>query len=327
MTHHITHRISTLRIMSKNKTWTPPGWAWELDLLTLVFLVIGLLVPYSIFTQHMAESSFAANQAALKVKEQSYILWSIGLFLLFVMHLALSGASDDALSTPVVQMVSPLVFASLAYYRIYAVAADMQQPTILTGGLGQILLFATMVILLTFLLARLRLARHLHRFRDTQWDLECSASYDSTYFSLLAQFRPLVYPPRRYRACDQGLLVEGWCYSVVVPFSSIQSVFAMRAASVSAAGHYYASNTGNLVRLELVDSPRPMFISPEGRDELVQYITNHTAHMRPSQTHRSRHGTHPGVTARDTHPGSKARATHAGLNEHETRSSARPSHP
>jgi hypothetical protein len=86
--------------MSKNKTWAPPGWPWELDLLTLAFLVMGVLIPYNLFTQHMAESSLAANQAVVKLKEQTYILWSIGLCLLYVMHLALSGAGDDALSIP-----------------------------------------------------------------------------------------------------------------------------------------------------------------------------------------------------------------------------------
>ncbi len=310
--------------MSKNKTWAPPGWPWELDLLTLAFLVMGVLIPYNLFTQHMAESSLAANQAVVKLKEQTYILWSIGLCLLYVMHLALSGAGDDALSIPVVQMTSPVVFAALAYYRIYVVAADMQQTTMLTGNLGQILVFIAVVMLITFIVARLRLARHLHRFRDTQWDLECSASYDATYFSLMAEFRPLVYPPRRYRACDQGLLIEGWCYSVVIPFTSIQSVHPVRANTLTTAGYYYASNTGNLVRLELVDSPRPLFISPEGRDELIQYIAHYTTHMRPSQQHRSRHGTHPGVTARDTHPGLSARATHAGLNERDTSPGVRP---
>jgi|GEM_PF-1585864 hypothetical protein len=299
--------------MSKNKTWTPPGWPWELDLLTLAFLVIGVLIPYNLFTQNIADSSLAANQAAVKLKEQTYILWSIGLCLLYIMHLALSGAGDDALSIPVVQMVSPALFASLAYYRILTVATDMQQTTMLTGHPGQILVFLVVVMLITFIVARLRLARHLHRFRDTQWDLECAARYDSSYFSLMAEFRPLVYPPRRYRVCDQGLLIEGWCYSVVIPFTSIQSVHAVRASAVTAAGYYYTSNTSNLVRLELVDSPRPLFISPEGRDELVQYIAHYTAHMRPSQQHRSRHGTHPGVTARDTHAALHERDTQAGL--------------
>ena len=310
--------------MSKNKTWAPPGWPWELDLVTLAFLVIGVLIPYNIFTSHIADSSLAANQAVAKLKEQTYILWSIGLCLLYIMHLALSRTGDDSLSIPVVQLISPMLFACLAYYRIHTVSHDMQQPTMLTGGFGQIALLLVVVMLITFIVARLRLARHLHRFRDTQWDLECSASFDSSYFSLLAEFRPLVYPPRRYRVCDQGLLIEGWFYSVVVPFSSVQSASTVRASAIAAAGHYYASNTANLVRLELTDSPLPLFISPEGRDEVVHYITQHTTHMRPSQHHRSRHGTHPGVTARDTHPGLSARATHAGLNERDARPGVRP---
>ena len=302
--------------MSKNKTWAPPGWPWELDLLSLIFLVAGLLIPYNIFIQHYAESSLAANQAALKLKEQTYILWSIGLVVLFVMHLALAGASDDSMSTPFIHLFSPLVFAGLAYYRIYTVSHDMGQASFVTGHWTQMLLFGVVVVAATLIMARLGLARHMHRYRDESWDLICPARYDRSFFTLIVQFRPLVYPPRRYRLSQNGILVEGWFYAIVLPFSKLQSMNPVRFMGISTAGHYYASNSSNLVRFELLDSDRPLFISPEQRDEFIQYCMHHLLRARPSSVHRSRHGTNPGVTARDTHPGLTARDTHASGRPH-----------
>ena len=298
--------------MSKNKTWGPAGWPWELDLLSLVFIVVAVLLPYQIFAAHAADSSLAANQAALKLKEQSYILWSIGLVALLLMHLGLAGVGDRSNSLPVIHLVSPLVFAGLAYYRILVVSSDLNQPMFVNGHLGQMLLGIVVVIVATLLVAKLRMARLMHRFRDTAWEMECGSEYDRSYFELIAQFRPLLYPPRRYRLCDEGILVEGWIYAVVIPFSNIQSINPVKAMGFSSAGHYYASNTSSLVRLELLDSDDPLFISPYGRDEFLHYCAHHVARTRPSTHHRTRQGTNPGVTARDTHPGQPVRDTHTG---------------
>lgn len=287
--------------MSKNKTWAPPGWPWELDILALLFVVVAVVLPYSIYTGNLASAETTANPAVLKLKEQTYILWSIGICLLFVMHLALGGARLEMLSTPFIHLISPMVFAVLAYYRIYIVSVDMEKITLVTGQPGQIAMLIAGVFLLTFVVARLRMARYLHRFRDTQWDLICPSHYDSSYLELIAQFRPLVYPPRRYRACEEGILVEGWFYTIGIPFDMVQTINPIRAMGFAADGNYYASNTNALVRFELLDSGKPIFISPDGRDEFIQYCARHVARMRPSTNHHSRHGTNPGVTARSSH--------------------------
>lgn len=298
--------------MSKNKTWGPAGWPWELDLLSLIFIVIAVLIPYQIFTAHAADSALAANQAALKLKEQSYILWSIGLVALLLMHLGLAGVGDRSNSLPIIHLISPIIFAALAYYRILVVSQDLNQTFFVNGHASQIALGIIAVIVATFLVAKLRMARLMHRFRDTEWEMECDSAYDKSYFELIAQFRPLLYPPRRYRLCSEGILVEGWIYAVVIPFSNIQSINPVKTMGFSASGHYYASNTSSLVRLELLDSDDPMFISPYGRDEFLHYCAHHVARIRPSTHHRTRQGTNPGVTARDTHPGLNSRGTHAG---------------
>lgn len=291
--------------MSKNKTWAPPGWPWELDILALIFLVIALAVPYAIFSGQTADPSLSINPAEQKLKEQTYMLWSIGICLLYVMHLALAGARLETLSTPFIHLLSPMVFALLAYFRIYTVATDMEQSTMVTGEPAQIALLIAGVFVLTFVVARLRMARYLHRFRDVQWDLLCASRYDASYLELITQFRPLVYPPRRYRVCENGILVEGWFYTIAIPFEMVQTINPVRTMGIAAAGNYYASNTGALVRFELLDSGKPIFISPDNRDEFIQYCARHVARMRPSANHQSRHGgTSPGTSARHTHAGS-----------------------
>lgn len=289
--------------MSKNKTWSPPGWPWELDILALVFVIIGLVVPYSLYTGNMAGGAESVNPAVLKLKEQTYILWSIGICVLYVMHLALANVSMEAQSTPFVHLISPLVFSLLAYFRINTVAKDMERTTFIDGSVGQIAMLVGAILFITLIVARLRMARYLHRFRDVQWDIISYARYDSSYLELIAQFRPLVYPPRRYRASEEGVLVEGWFYTIVVPFDSVQTINPVRTMGFSAAGNYYASTTSSLVRFELLDNDKPLFISPENRDEFIQYCARHVARTRPSATHHSRHGTSAGVTARGTQAG------------------------
>ena len=192
--------------MSKNKTWSSPGWPWELDILAFVFVVIALLVPFLIYHENTSAAG-VSNPAALRLKEQTYILWSIGIGVLYVMHIAVASASLGNISTPFIHLISPLGFALLGYYRIYEVSADMGSITMINGETGQVVAASAAVIFITLVVAKLRMARLMHRFRDVQWDLVCPSSYDRSYFELMTQFRPLVYPPRRYRASEQGLLV------------------------------------------------------------------------------------------------------------------------
>ena len=291
--------------MAKKNTWATPGWPFELDLLALLFLLAAVLIPFSLFNGYSPEVNADTNLAVAKLKEQTYILWSIGICVLFVMHLALAGANMEIISTPFLHLVSPMVFALLAYFRVHSVASDIGQPVwYATGEPKQIVLLALGVFFLTFLAARLRMLRYLLRFRDTRWDLVLKSSYDSSYLELIAQFRPLVYPPRRYRACEEGFIVEGFFYIIAIPFAMVQTINPVRNVGFSSAGNYYASNTQSMVRLELLDSGKPIFISPDQRDEFIQYCARHVARTRPASTRQGTYtggATHAGA-AKPTHP-------------------------
>ncbi len=294
--------------MSKKTVWAPPGWPFELDALALAFVLLALIVPYSIFMDQVATATLD-NPVASKLQEQTNILWAIGICVLFVMHLALAGASMDTLSTPFLHLLSPLFFGLLAYFRIFAVSNDAGRTNFfITGSAGQVALLFVVGLIATFLVARLRMARHLMRFRNTVWDKVEKSSFDSSYFELIAQFRPLVYPPRNYRASEAGILVEGWFYTIVIPFEMVQSISAVRTMGFSAAGNYYATNTKSLVRLELLDNGKPIFISPDHREEFIQYCAHHIARLRPS-AHHSRHGTSPGISTHSSTYSGIPRAT------------------
>lgn len=285
--------------MSNKKTWSALGWPWELDLLALVFVVVSLIGPYLIYSEHFA-SRTTLNPVAAHINEQTYILWAIGICVLFAMHLALAGSLLDNLSTPFLHLLAPLVFALLAYYRIFAVSHDMGDVTPVNGSAAQIVLTAGGALFASLLLARFRMMRHRMRFRETVWDKTEASAFDSSFFELIIQFRPLVYPPRRYRASQEGILVEGWFYTFAMPFEMIQSISAVRTMNIATDGDYYATNTKNLVRFELLDRSKPIFISPDNREEFIQYCAHHVARIRPPGT---KHGTMSGLYARHTHAG------------------------
>ncbi len=288
------------------------GWPWELDILTLVFVVIALAAPYFIFSEHTASATID-NPATSQLNEQAYMLWAIGICVLFVMHLALAGSMSDTLSTPFLHLVAPLVFALLAYYRIHAVSSDLGNVTPVNGSLSQVAMLVGSTLAVSLLIAKLRTVRHLLRFRDVTWDKIERSTFDSSFFELITQFRPLIYTPRLYRACSEGILVQGWFYTIAMPFEMIQSISAVRTMNISSDGDYYATNTHNLIRFELLDRNKPIFISPENRDDFIHYCAHHVARIRPPANRASRPGTMSGLYGRHTQSGgTRAGHTHAG---------------
>lgn len=290
--------------MSKKKTWSAPSWSWELDLLASLFVVAALAIPYLLFTG--TSNGSVVNEASAALEEQSHILWAIGVGVLFIMHLAVAGASLEMVSTPFLHLVAPLVFALVAYYRILVSArqADLADFP-LNGSPVQIAAAVGIVLVLTLATARMRTARYLRYYRNETWDINVKSRYDSSYFSLLAQFRPMVYPPRRIRASANGILAEGWFYVLSIPFEMVQSLSPVNHAGVALTGKYYASSTGNLVRMELLDNSLPIFISPENRNEFIHYCAQHIARLRPSSsnTRRSHSGTRSAHGSKETYAG------------------------
>lgn len=286
--------------MSKNKTWAPPGWPWEMDLLTLFFVALALGAPYYYF------NATETTTVAQTLEEQQHVLWAIGIVVLSVMHVAVAAARLEAISTPILYLLSPPAFAVLAYYRTFKVLQGTGQQTLLTGSVQQYALVVGSVLLLSLVMSRIRMARHMLRYRDIKWDIVCKSAYDSSYFALLTEFKPLAYPPRLLRACSEGILLEGWFYLAPFPFDRVQGIAPITSARRSANGHYLTSSTRTMVRIELLGNVHPFYISPERRDEFLSYCNQHLARLRPASM--AGH-THAGATR----SASATRGTRSGM--------------
>lgn len=306
--------------MSKNKTWSPPGWPWELDLLSLVFVGVALIVPY-IYFQMSSE-----DEITMALREQRHTLWAIGIVLLFILQIIIGGASLELISTPILHLVAPTLFALLAYYRSFTALQEANLTQVINGSVFQYFLVSIAAIALTAVMARIRTLRYLSHYRNVEWEIVQKAPYDSTYWSLITEFEPLVYPPRYYRACKDGILIESWFFIMAIPFTAFQSLSAAAGMRHTTNGRYIASSAKSLIRIELLDNAEPLFISPADRQQFLAYCAMHVARLRPTSTtaRAPSHGTHSG-TARGTHAGT-AKETQAGTARGTRAGTARATH-
>lgn len=303
--------------MSKNKKWSSPGWPWELDLLSLIFVAVALIVPFMYF------EAAGSNEVTRALREQHHTLWAIGIVVLFVVQLAIGGATLELISTPILHLVAPPIFAALAYYRSITVLQEANIPSALGGTVLHYALVVAAAIALTLAAARIRTVRFLRRFRDVQWDIVQKAPYDDTYWSLIPEFQPLVYPPRCYRACSEGILIEGLFYAMAIPFEMFQSLSPAAGLRHATNGRYMASSRRSIIRIELLDNAEPLFISPADRQSFLAYCAAQVSRLRPISSAKATHagsarGTHAGTvrgtrgaTAHGTRHGT-SRGTHSG---------------
>lgn len=278
--------------MKTKNRWAPPGWPWELELLAFIFVVIAIVVP--IYLEHMQDpepqQQLSLLARAQLEKQQDVFTWNklqgffIALMLigLYVAHLLIAGASIDFISTPFTHLFSPIVFAMITYYRLYQISmSSSSTTTIVSGNPVEIILWILGVLIITFMVARIRMARHMLNFRSIDWEISTPTQFDGTYFELLSHFQPLVYPPRMYRACQDGILIEGWFYVMPLPFDIIQSMDATRGASVTSAGYYLATSSKAMLRLRIVDKTEPILISPKDRTNFLRFCEQHIAARKP----------------------------------------------
>lgn len=269
-------------IMKKRNIWGPACWPWELEILSLAFVLAALVLPYMIDIQmtpsmegmSLAERSIYLNQLESgDFEDQSTFFWAVGILGLYAIHLMLAYSSLDMVSTSLPHLFSPLIFSSITYYRLLQLNKQGAE-TFITGKPGEIVLWLVIMIAVILMAAYLRKLRHLSRFKGMSWDLETRSLFDGTFFSDLAvTFRPLIYPSRRLRLGPQGMLIEGLLYVYPLSWASIQAVESVRRASYTADAHFYATSTKSLVRVQPTESATPVYISPVDREAFVNYCT------------------------------------------------------
>jgi len=288
--------------MSSKRTWGPSGWPWELELLALVFVIIALIIPFYLTYMEgpsqtemsliqQAESSRRVEQASLD--DQRSFFWAVIIIGLYIGHLIIAGASVEMISTPFIYLFTPLVFSMITYYRLYMLSFQKNAANIVSGNPLEIAVWALAVIFITLLVTRIRMSRHLLRFKGITWELVSKSKIDGTFFSELAlTIRPLLYPPRFYKACSEGILIEGWLYILPVPFHAIQSVDSVKRMGFMTSGKYLATSTRSMVRIQLTETTTPLYISPSDRDAFLQYCNSHLSRGVITLARDTAHGTH-----------------------------------
>lgn len=296
--------------MKDKPRWGLPGWPWELELLALVFVVTAIAVPYYLHYMQapdpsqlslLAKAEMAKKQQMATWQDLEGFFWAVVIVGLYLAHLAMASASIDYMSTPFTHLFSPLVFSSISYYRLFEITRGSTLNTnIVSGSFLEVLLWLFGVLVITFLLARIRMARLMLGFRNVDWDVSSPTLVDKSYIGLLLHIRPLIYFPRVCRACDQGILIEGWFYAMPIPFDSIQSMDPIHESTFVLSGYCLATSTNAMLRIQVTEKSEPILISPKHSDTFARYCKQFIGRKRTGATWPG--ATKPGANAIETKP-------------------------
>lgn len=269
-------------MMNKHKVWGAPGWAWELELLSLVFVFLALGIPLMLALQStgaapdemslIAQAQMERRGTEATLEEQQGVFWAIAILGLYAVHLVMAFSAVDMISTTFMHLFSPFVFATITYVRLFLLRDRGGWTGIVSGTWWEIAIGVLVVAVITILMARLRMARHMRRFREVEWEVSTPTKVDrSVWSSMLTNITPLIYPPKAYHACEDGIMIEGWLYLLPLPFKSIRSIEGVRRVRRMTNGQLYATSTERILRIQPMDSNVPLYISPEARAEFLQY--------------------------------------------------------
>jgi hypothetical protein len=263
-----------------------------LELLALIFVVTSIVIPYYLQVTETPDISQLTlmERAELQRQQESGgtfresgdFIWAIAIICLYLAHLAMAGATVNFLSSSFSHLFAPLMFAGITYYRLLKIDSHggTRNP-IVQGTAMEVLLLALGVVVITILVARIRMARHMLHFRNVAWDISSPTLFDGSFSKIAIQIQPLIYPPRVYHVSDEGILIEGWLYVMPIPFRLIQSIDRIAHRTLQSSGYYLATSTTHLVRIQLTESPAPVFISPRDHAGFLRYCQQHVTALRP----------------------------------------------
>ncbi|MFH0909231.1 MAG: hypothetical protein V1929_10750 [bacterium] len=267
--------------MKQTNRWMRPGWPWELEMLSLLFVLAAIVIPlYVAYLSEPAPVPTLLQQATgstgtstlLHFVHPHDVAWSIALLALFGGLIAVSRRGADVVSTPFVHLIAPLFFSFATYYRLYEIPQSTDTAiAIVSSSTGQVIAWAAGVIAIILLVARLCMARYAISFRDVTWDLSTPARRDSSILRLAPRILPLIYEPRTYRACDEGIVVEGRFYIMVIPFNLVQSISETSQPERLPSGQYFVRSVTRLIRIQVTSWPHPFFIAPRDHEEFFTY--------------------------------------------------------
>ena len=276
-----------------SKTENPlriPGHPWELEVLAIIFILIALLAPTLYEGKRpgpdtsglsIVEKAALEREAERKAEtsDPTMLIWGAVIIGAYAGHVILSRSSISFLSTPFTSLLMPLLFSMVAFFRLRSL--NHEAPDVLpfmSGSLSQGLLLFLIVATVTVILARIRMKRYMLSIKDIEWKIKTHSKYDFTFFELIMYFFPLIYPPRRFLACEHGMLIRGFLYVMPIPFDLIHAISPVKQMSFITSADVYATSIQSLVRIDLTEQADPIVISPAGREEFVEYCVEHLDH-------------------------------------------------
>lgn len=278
-----------------SKGWTRPGWPWELEVLIFLAYLATVLVPMLFPDRPLPELKgvfLGAREDAVQEfrygvwQQQEDLNWFLILTLFYMIHLVTGWHSARQFSTPLVHMITPTLMIMALYYRLLTQPVVPGKERILISGTPwEAATWVLGSVALTLVLARVRMRRYMLNFRRVTWDLTTPTRRDSTIWRLAPLITPIIYPLRQYHLFSEGMVVEGWFYSLSIPFHSLKSARVRQAGERIVSGLVLATSLHHMVELTLKDREMHMLLSPVDHEEFVRYIQKRLAGHREEVGH------------------------------------------
>lgn len=264
---------------SATGSWGRQARPWSLEVLTLLFTVLGLAEP---FVQRMIAGSSAPTESETSI---GIMLWPALLMGTYIVHRIFARSAPNCLSTPFSYLIAPPIAATLCYmaYAYKFEESGLHYAWISTSPLAAAFVaFDTLVV--TLVLSRLHMLDNWKRIAGSAWEIDQPARRDGTIWSIAAQFYPLAYRPAQYLACPDGVVVKGWHFLVALPFKDIRSIAELPRGDIAISGYYFVSSDRDLLRIDLSDNTIPFYLSPEEPTAFMEYMRRFTS-VRRAGTH------------------------------------------
>ncbi len=243
------------------KLWRETPWAWEFEVITLLLLVGGLV--FSVRYEWMNTPIYAKTSDVIQ-DETAQSTWVILSVLAYSGHLLLSRVAIRDVSTPFHLIMSPTLFTVLGFFNFRGAFIRAHGPENWSWPTQGFAILISLILVISFLLARLRMQRVMLPFRRMRWDIDVAPSPSSSndWGALLARIHPVIYPPVRFRANASGIEIEGPYYVSLVSFREISAITHHPQGKVAAAGVYLTRGMRDLVAIHLKTRQEPIVINP-----------------------------------------------------------------
>lgn len=257
----------------RHNAWQPPGWPWELEIFALLFVLLSLILPLFPSTpasSQALQSNFIFQESIQQIEEQSawwgdmqMFIWIVVIIGLYMAHIWIARSTFEWMSTPFTNLTMPPVFAAILYVRLLQMGETSPVSYTLTGSLPEIAALTAIVLFLTAFIGRMRRNRELKKYAHMNWNWQTTADYDKTYIELIPFLHPLVYAPRHFYCCRDGLLVVGWLYVMPLPLRDIASAQLRKSLMAYGNSLCLATKNHNIIQINLRDYKTPVYISPK----------------------------------------------------------------